>query len=136
MYNYVPLSGSNSKFFSIQDKYLNEIFEKFPDFKNILQIRALRRHHYFRKLKNQQKYLLELRNKRQESKAKGDENYQISDELLSLKKARLTEDKMSYEDLAVQENFSDDEITFALNRQNIKDRKDKIALQKAKILKM
>lgn len=43
---------------------------------------------------------------------------------------------MPYEDLAVQENFSDDEITFALNRQNIKDRKDKIALQKAKILKM
>jgi hypothetical protein len=40
-----------------------------------------------------------------------------------LKKARLTEDKMSYEDLACQDNFSDDEITFALNRQNIKDKK-------------
>jgi hypothetical protein len=45
-----------------------------------------------------------------------------------MKKARLTEDKMSYEDLAVLENFSDDEITFALNRQNIKDKKDKSAL--------
>lgn len=50
-------------------------------------------------------------------------------------KARLTEDKMMYEDLAVLDNFSDEEITFALNRQNIKDRKDKLALQKAKILK-
>jgi hypothetical protein len=59
----------------------------------------------------------------------------ISDELLNMKKARLTEDKMSYEDLAVLEIFSDDEITFALNRQNIKDRKDKNALQKAKMLK-
>lgn len=42
---------------------------------------------------------------------------------------------MMYEDLAVLDNFSDEEITFALNRQNIKDRKDKLALQKAKILK-
>ena len=47
----------------------------------------------------------------------------------------MTEDKMMYEDLAVLDNFSDEEITFALNRQNIKDRKDKLALQKAKILK-
>jgi len=59
----------------------------------------------------------------------------ISDELLNMKKARLTEDKMSYEDLAVLEIFSDEEITFSLNRQNIKDRKDKNALQKAKMLK-
>lgn len=59
----------------------------------------------------------------------------ISEELLNMKKARLTEDKMSYEDLAVLELFSDDEITFALNRQNIKTRKDKNALQKAKMLK-
>ena len=59
----------------------------------------------------------------------------ISDEILYMKKARLTEDKMSYEDLAVLEIFSDDEITFALNRRNIKDKKDKNALQKAKMLK-
>lgn len=70
---------------------------------------------------------MELRAKTQESKNEGKE-YHISDELLSMKKARLTEDKMSYEDLAVLENFSDDEITFALNRQNIKDKKDKGAL--------
>lgn len=36
MYTYMPISGQNSKFYSIQDNYLNEIFEKFPDFKNIL----------------------------------------------------------------------------------------------------
>ncbi len=41
---------------------------------------------------------------------------------------------MSYEDLAVIENFSEDEVTFALNRQIIKERKDKSALQKAKKL--
>lgn len=59
----------------------------------------------------------------------------ILNELMSFKKARLTEDKMAYEDLAVQDNFSEDEITFALNRQNIKNRKDKIALKRAKVLK-
>lgn len=46
-----------------------------------------------------------------------------------MKKVRLTEDKISYEDLACQDNFSDDEITFALNRQLIKDKKDKLAIK-------
>jgi hypothetical protein len=36
--------------------------------------------------------------------------------VFNLKKARLTEDKMRYEDLAVMDLFSDDEITVALNR--------------------
>lgn len=52
-----------------------------------------------------------------------------------MKKARLTEESMSYEDLAVLENFSDDEITYELNRDIIKNRKDQRALQKAKILR-
>ena len=52
-----------------------------------------------------------------------------------MKKARLTEESMSYEDLAVLENFSDDEITYELNREIIKNRKDQRALQKAKILR-
>ena len=46
-----------------------------------------------------------------------------------MKKVRLTEDKISYEDLACQDNFSDDEITFVLNRQLIKDKKDKLAIK-------
>jgi hypothetical protein len=37
-----------------------------------------------------------------------------------MKKVRLTEEHMSYEDLAVLQNFSDDEITFELNRRMIK----------------
>lgn len=41
---------------------------------------------------------------------------------------------MSYEDLALMDNFDEDEVTFALNRQIIKNRKDKVALQKAKKL--
>lgn len=41
-----------------------------------------------------------------------------------MKKVRLTEENMSYEDLAVLENFSDDEITFELNRRMIKNKKD------------
>ena len=45
--------------------------------------------------------------------------------MLNLKKVRLIEDKLSYEELAVQNNFSEDEVTFVLNRQLLKDRKDK-----------
>lgn len=52
----------------------------------------------------------------------------IEEEMLNLKKVRLIEDKLSYEELAVQNNFSDDEVTFVLNRQLLKDRKDKQAL--------
>ena len=55
--------------------------------------------------------------------------------ILAMKKVRLTEEGMSYEDLAVLENFSDDEITYELNREIIKSRKDQKALQKAKILR-
>jgi hypothetical protein len=51
------------------------------------------------------------------------------------KKVRLTEESMQYEDLAVLDNFSEDEITYALDRANIKGRKDKSALIKSKILK-
>lgn len=51
-----------------------------------------------------------------------------------MKKARLTEDKMSYEDLAVMDLFSEDEMTVALNRQMIREKKDKAALMKARKL--
>ena len=60
---------------------------------------------------------------------------QFTEDLLKHKKVRLIEDRMPYEDLAVLENFSADETTFALNRQNIKEKKDKNALKKVKILK-
>ena len=61
----------------------------------------MRRHHYIRKLKKQQKYLIELKAKRQETKAKGLDQEHILNELMSFKKARLTVDQMPYEDLAV-----------------------------------
>lgn len=41
---------------------------------------------------------------------------EMHEALLTHKKARLIEDKMSYEDLAVMDSFDKDEITFALNR--------------------
>ena len=52
----------------------------------------------------------------------------FEEKLYSFKKVRLIEDKLSYEDLAIQNNFSDEEVTFSLNRQMLKDRKDKLAL--------
>ena len=138
-YHYIARPGVESKFYSLQDTYLYDIFQNFPEFKDVLQIRALRRHHYFRKLKNQQQQLLKIREMSDEMEAEGlgddpESNKKITNALLGIKKARLIEDKMSYEELAVLENFSEDEITFELNRQIIKDRKDKIALQKARKL--
>jgi CRP-like cAMP-binding protein len=38
--------------YSLKDKYLASIFNAYPKFERIMKIRALRRHHYIRKLKN------------------------------------------------------------------------------------
>lgn len=59
---------------------------------------------------------------------------EIDKTVKTIRKARLTEDKMSYEDLAVMDIFSDDEVTVALNRQMIREKKDKSALMKARKL--
>lgn len=42
-----------AKIYGLQDQYLSGIFYDYPIFKNVLKIRALRRHRYIRKLKNQ-----------------------------------------------------------------------------------
>jgi len=41
---------------------------------------------------------------------------QITNLLMKYKKARLIEDQISYEDLAIIHNFSEDEVTFDQNR--------------------
>ena len=51
--------------------------------------------------------------------------HHIEQQLLAHKKVRLIEDKISYEDLVVQDNYSDKEVTITLNRQLLKERKDK-----------
>lgn len=42
--------------------------------------------------------------------------YEKREQLMTHKKARLIEEHMNYEDLAVSQNFDEDEVTFALNR--------------------
>jgi hypothetical protein len=58
----------------------------------------------------------------------------IEKELLGFKKIMLIEDKLSYEDLIVEDNYSDEEVTITLNRQLLKDKKNKQALVKVKVL--
>ena len=41
--------------------------------------------------------------------------------MLDMKKARLVEEQMDYEELVMEENFSDDEITATLNRRLLKE---------------
>ena len=119
--------------FSLQENSLVNIFEDFTEFLSVLKVRAVRRHRYLRKLKHQQQALLDIKQKCQENDA-GKVMDQIHQDIFNLRKARLTEDKMRYEDLAVMDLFSDDEITVALNRQIIRERKDKSALMKARKL--
>ena len=61
-------------------------------------------------------------------------NKKCVNELLRIKKVRLIEDSIPYEDLAMMENFSEDEITFELNRKIIKEKKDKMSLKKVRKL--
>lgn len=51
------------KFYSLKDHYIEEIFNRFPEFYNVSKVRALRRHHYFRSLKNQMKKIIKIKAK-------------------------------------------------------------------------
>lgn len=55
-YRQAPSKDGKTPFrvYSLQDKYLQDIFGNFPQFKDVLKVRGLRRHHYLRKLKDQQ----------------------------------------------------------------------------------
>ena len=44
-------------------------------------------------------------------------------------RVRLVEEKMSYEDIAVEDNFSDNEVTFSYYRDFIRDKQYKTALK-------
>ena len=59
-------------------------------------------------------------------------DYKIRDFINNMKKARLVEDCMSYEDIIFLDMFDADEITIVLNRELLKERKDRLTLQKVK----
>lgn len=52
-YNYNVRATPLAVIYSLRENYLEDIFEEFPQFKEVLTVRALRRHHYFRRLKQQ-----------------------------------------------------------------------------------
>ena len=52
-------------------------------------------------------------------------NKQAAIDLMNIPKARLIEDKIPYEKLALITEFSDDEVTHELNREILKEKKDK-----------
>lgn len=54
--------------------------------------------------------------------------------MINIPKARLVEDKIPYEKLSLNTEFSDTEVTYELNREIIKEKKDKSALLKIKKL--
>ena len=56
-------------------------------------------------------------------------------DLINVDKARLVEDKIPYEKLTLNTEFSDSEVTYELNREIIKEKKDKQVLLKIKKLK-
>lgn len=56
-------------------------------------------------------------------KGMSDENSNYEKELDGMKKVRLVEEQIDYEQLALHQNFSDDEITFELKRQFNKEKR-------------
>jgi len=51
-YSYTPREKSAVSIFSIKEEYLDDFFEDYADFREMMKIRALRRHRYIRKLKD------------------------------------------------------------------------------------
>ena len=103
----------------------------------MLQVRALRRQHYFKNLRNQQLHLIKLRDSELDFNTEDLAlNRQVTNELLKIKKVRLIEDSIPYEDLAMMENFSDDEITIESAHKRVKENKDKAALKKVRKLEV
>jgi len=49
----LKLGKEPAKIYGLQQKYLDPILREYPEWKNVLKVRALRRHHYLRKMKNQ-----------------------------------------------------------------------------------
>ena len=47
-------------------------------------------------------------------------------ELESMKKVRLVEEQISYEELALMDNFSEDELTCELQRRILKEKKERM----------
>jgi len=50
---FIPRKSSTFSLFSLKTLYLENIFEAYPDFMNMLTIRGLRRYRYWKKLKFQ-----------------------------------------------------------------------------------
>ena len=61
-------------------------------------------------------------------------NQKITNELLKIKKVRLVENNVHFEELALMNNFSDDEITFELSKLIQKEAKNKKTLRKTRML--
>ena len=53
LYYFESSRNKPAKIFSLIDDALDNIFDSFPDFQKIFELRALRRQHDFKKLKNQ-----------------------------------------------------------------------------------
>ena len=87
----------DTKIYSIRNVYLDPILDMFPDFKKILTVRALRRQHYMRRLHKQEIKLLAIKKELSENA-----NLSLKSKIADFKKARLVEEKMSYEDLAMK----------------------------------
>ena len=81
-------------------------------------------------MKNQQEKLFNLKNNKglDFNSKEVEMNQRITKELVNIKKVRLIEDKISYEDLAIMDNFSEDEMTYELNRKIRRGKKDRVGL--------
>jgi sulfur transfer complex TusBCD TusB component (DsrH family) len=106
LYYFESSRNKPAKIFALVDDALDNIFDSFPDFQKIFELRALRRQHYFKKLKNQMREFTKIKEDEDSRELSFDQSMERK---CAVKKARLVEDQMSYEELIMQENFSEHE---------------------------
>lgn len=110
------------------DEDLFQIFESYPEFKDVFQVRALRRYHYMSKIKRQYKKI--LLNKFW----KNDTSNEFLSGFLKFKRARLVEEFIPYNKLVMQQIGSEDEFSIKNSRETNLFRREQRELRKAKFL--
>lgn len=101
----------------------------------MLTIRAKRRYRYFTKLKNQQLRFVALKKAREGSEAgNGKARSSTANEMYKMKKARLVEEQIPYEEMALFDKFEFNEISMSLQRDLIRRKRTTNALQKARVI--
>ena len=101
-------TSNKTKLYRIIKRDFEDIMSAFPDFERVLLTRAVRKQRYIRKLRREKKEYVKIRRSRAAMK----DLDTFVQSIIEVKRARLVEHNLSYEQLMCCDDlFSDDEIT-------------------------